>query len=125
MGRSVTCCASFGRFAPLGSEHGYNPDPGLSPGQQVSGSKDWWDGLIGLRGRYDTEPCSYLTGTALIGAGGSDFTADLFAGFGYEVSDVTSLVGGYRYLTTDREDNGYIYDIEQQGLLFGATFATP
>ena len=84
-----------------------------------TGSNDWWDAMVGLRGRHDIGPRTFLTGWALVGGGGSDFMADVFGGVGYRISDTTSLVGGYRYMTVDRTDGSFIYDVDQQGLLVG------
>ncbi|MEQ9261403.1 MAG: hypothetical protein RIG84_20130 [Roseovarius sp.] len=97
--------------------------PGILPGVLVSGSDSWLDGMVGLRGRYDLGERTYLTGWALAGAGGSDFTADVMVGMGYRLSDRSSLVGGYRYLMVDRSNGSFLYDVEQDGLLLGVKLA--
>ncbi|SLN09540.1 hypothetical protein PEL8287_00020 [Roseovarius litorisediminis] len=91
-------------------------------GGTASGSDQWWDAMVGARGRYNLNEKSYLTGVALFGGGGSDFMADVFAGYGYRLSERTSLVGGFRYLSVDRNDGGFVYDVEQQGVLLGVNF---
>lgn len=96
---------------------------GLRPAASFSGGDDWWDGLVGLRGHTNINQNWYASGWALLGAGGSDFASDVFAGFGYRVSATTDIVGGYRYFSVDREDgNGFVYDVEQHGLLLGVKF---
>lgn len=97
--------------------------PGTLPGVQVSGSDSWVDGMIGLRGRHDLGARTYLTGWALAGAGGSDFKADVMVGLGYRVSVRTTIIGGYRYLIVDRRNGSFLYDVEQNGLLFGVKLA--
>ncbi|AOZ71153.1 hypothetical protein LPB142_16815 (plasmid) [Rhodobacter xanthinilyticus] len=77
------------------------------------------DGLAGVNWQADTSAKTFVTGWAMVGAGGSDFTADVFAGLGYRISERNSIVGGYRYLSVDREDGDFLYDVEQQGLMLG------
>ncbi|WP_170775039.1 hypothetical protein [Ruegeria lacuscaerulensis] len=96
---------------------------GTVPGREVSGGDDWFDGIIGLRGQSYVSEDWYVTGWAFVGGGGSDFTSDVFGGFGYRVSKTVDVVGGYRYFSVDREDgDGFVYDVEQHGLLIGVKF---
>ncbi|MCT2541168.1 hypothetical protein [Sedimentimonas flavescens] len=84
-----------------------------------SASNDWVDGLAGVNWLADTSEKTFVTGWAMVGAGGSDFTTDVFAGLGYRISERNAIVGGYRYLSVDREDGDFQYDVEQQGLMLG------
>jgi hypothetical protein len=92
-------------------------------GGTISGSDDWWDAMVGLRGRHNLSDKSYLTGVALVGGGGSDFMADVFLGYGYRLSERTALTGGYRFLKVDRRNGDFVYDVEQQGILLGLNFS--
>lgn len=67
---------------------------GALPVRQVSGGDDWWDGLVGIRGTSMINQDWYFTGWALVGAGGSDFSSDVFGCVGYQVSDLVDIVGG-------------------------------
>jgi len=128
---SVIAETAQGELRLLGAARRWHVDtditltPGVAAGRRISGSDTWWDGLVGLRGRFNLSDRSYLAGTALIGAGGSDFTTDVFAGVGYALSDTAALVSGYRYLSTDRHDGDFIYDVEQQGIMLGVTLTFP
>jgi len=96
---------------------------GTSPAVSGSGSDQWLDAIVGVTWRSDLGPKTYLTGWAMVGGGGSDHTADLFAGLGYRFNDRTSLVGGYRYIDVDRRSGDFVYDVEQQGAMLGVAFA--
>ncbi|WP_424969067.1 hypothetical protein [Dinoroseobacter sp. S76] len=91
--------------------------------QKARGSDSWWDPVVGLRGRMPLGAASYLTGWAYLGGfgAGSDLMTDIFLGAGYEISERTALVGGLRYQSVDRRDEGFIWDVEQTGPLIGLT----
>lgn len=91
--------------------------------QKARGSDSWWDPVVGLRGRMPLGAASYLTGWAYLGGfgAGSDLMTDIFLGAGYEISDRTALVGGLRYQSVDRRNDGFIWDVEQAGPLIGLT----
>ena len=80
----------------------------------------WVDGMVGASGRLFLSPQVYLTGWAMIGAGGSDLTWDVMGGAGYVWSDRVSLVGGYRALSVDYTNGDFVYDVVQQGPFLGA-----
>jgi len=65
-----------------------------------------------------------LTGYGDIGGFGvgSDFTYDLYAAANYNFNPNISMVLGYRYLSVDYDDNGFLYDISQNGPVIGAQF---
>ena len=97
---------------------------GTLPGLTVGDGDSWVDPVIGVRGRNDLGRNSYFTGWAYLGGfgAGSDSMADLFAGIGYEFNDRTSGVFGYRYYEVDREEDEFVYDVSQQGPMFGIVF---
>ncbi|MEM8632763.1 MAG: hypothetical protein AAGF74_16150 [Pseudomonadota bacterium] len=90
-------------------------------GPAVIESNDWVDPIVGVRGRYDTGSRGFLTGWAYAGGfgAGSDMMYDLFGGYGFTFTDSVAAVAGYRWMSVDREDGTFIYDVEQQGLLLG------
>ena len=98
--------------------------PGLRPGRSVTGSDSWVDPVIGLRGRRALADRTFLTGWAYLGGFGvgSDEMADLFGGVGMQFSDGVSAVFGYRWMSVDRVDGGFVFDTVQQGPLAGVTF---
>ena len=102
-------------------------DVSLSAGQRVAGlsgseGDTWADPIVGARARYDINPSWYLTGWGMIGGFGasSDITWDVMGGVGYQWNDWLSLVAGYRALGVDYENDGFVYDVIQQGPIFGA-----
>jgi hypothetical protein len=105
------------RYWNIETELGFSG--GVAPDISVSGSDDWVDGLGGLIWQTDLNGDTFLTGWAFAGAGGAEFMSDLFAGVGYRISERTALVGGYRYLSVDRRNGDFIYDVEQAGLMIG------
>ncbi len=47
---------------------------------------------------------------------------DVMGGLGYSFSDGFSTVLGYRALSVDYRNDGFVFDIIQQGPIFGAEF---
>ncbi len=99
---------------------------GLSITKEVSGSDgaSWVDPMVGVKSRIDTDTAFYFTGWGMVGGFGigSDFNWDVMGGVGYEWTDHFSTVLGYRALGVDYEDDGFVYDVVQQGVALGAVF---
>lgn len=96
---------------------------GALPPQTISTGDNWLDVVVGVRGTRDIGARTYLTGTALLGAGGSELTFDLFGGVGYRFNEGTAGVLGYRHLSVDRRDGTFVYDVTQSGLIAGVVFS--
>lgn len=101
----------------------------LSAGDVVAGlsgsdGDTWVDPMIGIRGRVDLNPTWYLTGWGMVGGFGasSDVSWDVLGAVGYQLTERTSIVGGYRALGVDYENDGFVYDVVQAGPVFGAVF---
>ncbi len=95
----------------------------LPPGDH---EESWVDPLIGIKGRTalgDTK--FYIAGGASIGGFGvgSDLFYDLNANLGYQWSDSIGTTVGYRMYDLDYENDGFIYDVRQEGWIFGLTWA--
>jgi opacity protein-like surface antigen len=102
-------------------------DVTLSAGERVaslSGSDGatWVDPIVGARARYNINPSWYLTGWGMIGGfdASSKITWDVMGGVGYQWNDWLSLSAGYRALGVDYENDGFVYDVIQQGPILGA-----
>lgn len=98
--------------------------PGLAPGRAGTIADSWVDPVIGLRGRADIGAKTYVTGW-LLGGGfgaGSDEMIDVFGGLGYQFTPTTSAVLGYRWLSVDRTNGAFVFDMETSGPLLGLTF---
>jgi opacity protein-like surface antigen len=98
----------------------------LSIEKELSGSDgaSWVDPMIGVKSRIDTDTALFLTGWGMVGGFGigSNFNWDVMGGVGYEWTEHISTVLGYRALGVDYEDDGFVYDIVQQGVALGAVF---
>lgn len=94
--------------------------------KQLSGSDgaSWVDPMVGVKSRIDTDTAFYFTGWGMVGGFGigSDFNWDVMGGVGYEWTDHFSTVLGYRALGVDYQDDGFVYDVVQQGVALGAVF---
>lgn len=99
--------------------------PGLLPGRKVSNTEDWVDPLLGLKG-FSTLGDSqfFLSGGLLLGGfgAGSDFMWDVNVNLGYQWTETFSTTLGYRYLKVDYEDNGFLYDVAQDGPTLGLSW---
>ncbi|MBW9091912.1 hypothetical protein JNB91_29515 [Rhizobium wenxiniae] len=91
-------------------------------GESARDEAVWVDGLVGLRGVYSITPEIYLTGVALVGAGGADLDWDVMAGIGYKWKESISAVAGYRALGVDYSDSSLKNDIVQHGPILGFVF---
>jgi hypothetical protein len=92
---------------------------GILDGVDRSDSATWVDGLAGVRAKYSITDNFYLTGWGLVGGGGANVDWDVMGGIGYKFNDTFSAVGGYRALGVDYSDDGFIFDVVQQGPIFG------
>lgn len=90
-------------------------------GQSRSDSATWVDGLVGVRGTYNFNPKFYAFGWGLVGAGGADVDWDVMAGVGYNINETLSATLGYRALGVDYSDDGFLFDVVEQGPMAGLT----
>jgi hypothetical protein len=99
-------------------------DEGLLPGQDREAHSDWWDGVVGLRGRGNFNERWFST--ALIDVGGfdpeNDFTWQVLATVGYQFNDAWSAQGGWRYLDIEKEISDQPVQVELDGPIVGFTY---
>ena len=95
---------------------------GLVGGRSWSDGATWVDPLVGAKLRVDLLPNVYVASWAMIGGFGvgSDLMWDLMAGAGYDFTDHFSLFGGYRAVSVDYSDDGFVYDVVEQGPVVAA-----
>lgn len=92
---------------------------------EVNGSDGatWVDPMVGIKGRVNLNPSWYLTGWGMVGGGtGADIDWDVLGGVGYQWTNRLSVVAGYRALGVNYDSDGFIYDVVQQGPVFGTVF---
>jgi len=98
----------------------------LFPGgtRSMSGSKDWWDPVIGMRLITPfSQKWSFIGYADLGGFGvGSDFTFQAIAGIKWQFSKVVSAKLAYRYLYQDFEKDNFVWDMAAQGPMLGIGF---
>ncbi|MFU0505773.1 outer membrane protein [Pseudaminobacter sp. NGMCC 1.201702] len=118
---------SAGRLDVVGAVRVWSVDTEISfsgaflDGQTRSDSATWVDGLIGVRGNYAFTPRFYAMGWGLVGAGGADIDWDVMAGVGYNINETFSATFGYRALGVDYSNDGFLFDVVQQGPIAGLT----
>jgi hypothetical protein len=85
----------------------------------------WVDPMVGMKTRIETGSPLYFTGWGMIGGAGvgSDITWDLMGGLGYQWTEKFSTVLGYRAIGVDYENDGFEWDLTQQGVVFGGVFS--
>lgn len=102
-------------------------DLSLEVSKEFSGSDgaSWIDPMVGAKARIDTSTPVYFTGWGMIGGFGvgSDINWDVMGGVGYQWTEKFSTVLGYRALGVDYEDDGFVYDVIQQGVALGGVIS--
>jgi len=94
---------------------------GLLDGRSVDDGATWVDAMVGVRGNYAFTQNFYATGWGLIGAGGADLDWDVEAGLGYRFNETFSATVGYRAMGVDYNDDGFLFDVVEQGPILGLT----
>lgn len=93
---------------------------GALDGADFNDNATWIDGMAGFRGKYSLTDHVYVSGWGLIGAGGADVDWDTAVLLGYDFNERISAVAGYRALGVDYSNDGFLFDVVQQGPVFGA-----
>ena len=95
--------------------------PGLLPAFHASASRDWVDPVMGARFRVNLKNgwFAMLKGDAGGFGAGSQATWQVYTGVGKEFKQKYSLFLGYRRLSVDYRDGGFIYDTNMNGMLLG------
>jgi len=91
--------------------------------RSVSAQKEWIDGFVGVRAKF---PLSEHWGVMLradAGAGDSDSDYQALAMLNYEISDRWTTGFGYRYLSVDYSDGGFLFDMEMSGVEIAALYS--
>lgn len=93
-------------------------------GRSRSGKVDWWDPLIGgiltlpLGERWNFQFHGDIAGFGV----GSDFAWQIELLFNWSMTARSALMMGYRWVSIDYDDNGFVYDVLSQGPQLGLTF---
>jgi len=96
---------------------------GLLPARTIQTDEDWFDPIIGVKGRTMINANWFATGWAISAiAGESDTAWDVFAGIGYAFNDMRFLTLGYRHQKVDFDEGSFLYDVETSGPVLGFVF---
>jgi hypothetical protein len=88
---------------------------------KVSDSESLWDGIMGIRGKFNLNDHWYVPYYADIGAGQSDRTWQALAGVGYKFRWGDVLLA-YRHLEYDFDSGFLLKDLSISGPALGASF---
>lgn len=102
----------------------FNLKDGILADRSFSENATWVDPLVGARLRVDILPEVYVSGWAMIGGfgAGSELMWDLMGGAGYRFNDYFSLFAAYRANSVDYSNDGFVYDVVQQGPALALVF---
>ena len=95
---------------------------GLLGGREEDDGATWVDALVGVRGNYFFTPEVYVTGWGLVGGGGADVDWDVSLALGYKFTDTISAVAGYRAVGVNYDNDGFVFDVVEQGPIIGVAF---
>lgn len=87
-----------------------------------SADRDWWDGIVGVKGTAALTDRWSLSGYGDLGGGGSDSTWQIWGAVNYAFTP--SIIGsaGYRYYSVDFEKDDFKYGVDVAGPIVGVTF---
>lgn len=92
---------------------------GPRPDRSISDGDTWVDALGGVKGNYFITPNVFVAGWGLVGGGGANIDWDVAATVGYKFNETFSSVIGYRALGVDYTNNGFVFDVVEQGPIIG------
>ncbi len=95
-----------------------------TPQRSTSGSQSWIDPFMGIRFREMVSERGVIFATATYGGFGvgSDEYWQLLAGYGYRLSESTSVAIAYRMMATDYQNGGFLYDVKMSGPNLGLIY---
>jgi len=78
---------------------------------------DWFDPVIGLRGRFNLNKAFYLTAESDVGGFGigSDIAVQVYAALGCQITRNLFSEVGYRYYYDDYRDTNFLYQLALHG----------
>ena len=114
------------RYWDLDSELRFKGGLGILAGRKISNDESWFDPTLGVKGRTPLGSSRfYVEGGAGYGGFGvgSDHFYEISANVGYQWNKSIGTALGYRMFDVDYDDDGYVYDVKQQGWQVGLTWA--
>lgn len=114
------------RYWHLDTQLRFSGGLGLLAGRSITNTESWLDPGIGIKGRAPLGDSGvYFEGGAGVGGFGvgSKHFYEINANVGYQWTKSIGTVIGYRMFDVDYENDGYVYDVRQQGWQLGLTWA--
>ncbi len=110
------------RFWSINTE--FEVDFNVGDDRNFDDGASWVDPLAGVKLRFDLAPDVYVASWAMVGGFGigSDLMWDVMAGAGYSFTEHFDVFAGYRAVSVDYSDDGFVYDIVQQGPVMAGVF---
>jgi hypothetical protein len=109
------------RYLGIETEAKLSSDQLPLPDLNLSRDADLWDGVIGLRGRFNINDNWYVPYYGDIGAGDSNMTWQVMGGIGYQADWGDTLLI-YRYLEWDQDDDELLQDLSFGGPALAVKF---
>jgi hypothetical protein len=99
-----------------------NGTVGLSRSGSLGLGKDYWDGIGGVRGRFNIPNSRFFVPYWFdVGSGGMPLTWQAYVALGYRTS-VADLSIGYRYLDFEQSGDKTVHNMSLGGALLAASF---
>jgi len=114
------------RYWAIDSELRFRDGLGVLAGRKISNDESWIDPILGFKARTPLGNSQFYVagGAGLGGFGvGSDLFYEISANVGYQWNKAIGTTLGYRMFDVDYEDDGYVYDVKQQGWQIGLTWS--
>ncbi len=114
------------RYWEIDSALRFSGGLGVLESRRVSNDDDWIDPLVGIKGRSGLGDSNFYLAYWLIGGGfgvGSDAFYDGSLNLGYQWSKSIGTTLGYREFNVDYDDDGFVYDVRQNGWSVGLTWS--
>lgn len=114
------------RYWRMDTELRFSGGLGFLAGRSIRNRESWLDPAIGAKARAPLGGSRfYFEGGAGIGGFGvgSELFYEINANVGYQWNKSIGTTIGYRMFDVDYQDDGYIYDVRQQGWQLGLTWS--
>ncbi len=89
---------------------------------KTQGDDLWIDPVCGVKMLAELGGNFSLMAGGFFGMGASDEDWSLMSTLNYTVNDLIRVMGGYRHMSVDYEDGGFVYDVELSGPILGLAF---
>lgn len=125
-GQTVVDLIAGARYWHIDAELQFSGGLGVLAGRRIDNTESWVDPVLGVKGRLPFgESRFYFEGGAGIGGFGvgSEFAYEINANVGYQWTKSIGTTIGYRMFDVDYEKGGFLYDVRQEGLQLGLTWA--